>query len=396
MAKRNPAAESAAFGAASGTSAPAEREPYKINGIPHHPDTLTALPADRSSSEWQGLKGHTPLTKEQSKKRQETDKRIIETIKEAAYSKPAERSGAARMGKFRKRESEPTNRTTGVHVQPKMGIKEYGSGVESAHSILQAHINTLSSFKMRPEAAAAVGNAKSALDDAKFHIGEAATARRGIIVGNKRFSGDAEAARHYNTAVGHLRKAHDLLGSDHVTNVAALNKASVELPTAHLESLEGAAKTSNVVKPGKSFQNIPFGGTTINPKHIDIKQAQEEMGKESPAIQKLKAAQKGTKRTDRYRELTGKDEVSFGGLPAADERTAGRKGIVGTPINPKRKASSQRSITSRLGGANMSAYATPKFGEAGKSGKVGPRNPKPLDTSKNNDRNNRGGKGGAV
>lgn len=395
MAKRNPAAESAAFGAASGTSAPAEREPVVINGTAHHPETLTALPGDRSAAEWQGVKGYVPLTKEQSKKREATTARIAETIKEAAYSNPNE-STARDVRKPRQRTSVPTNRSTGVDVKPAMGIKEYGSNIDTAHSILQAHINTIGSFKMRPEAAAAVDNAKNALGDAKFHIDEAAKARRGVVIGNKRFSGDAEAARHYNTAVGHLRKAHDFLSSDHVSQVAQLNKASVELPTAHIEALEGAAKTSNVVKPGKSFQQIPFGGTTINPKNIDVKQAEGELGKAAPAVQKLKAAQKGTKRQDKFRVLTGQEEKSLGGLPGPEVRTVGRNGIVGTPINPKRKASSQTRITGRLSNANMSAYQTPKFGEPGRSGKVGPRSDKPLDTSRNKDRNNRGGKGGAV
>jgi hypothetical protein len=276
--------------------------------------------------------------------------------------KTSEKRSSGRPSRSRVTEKGPTNLTPGVVIQRTMGIKEQEAQVNSLHSLLTTPVNTLNSFKMRPEAAVDHNAAKNGLDEAKNHLAKAAIARRGLIIDGKRISGDAEAATHLGKATKALRRVHDALSGPHLKNLAELNGVALELPTSHLENLETAADTSRVTKPGKSFQSIPFGGTDINPKNVDLKEAKDILGTEAPAVKKLAAAQKGTRRQDKFRVVSGQEEKSLGGLPGPEVRTpAGKGGAVTTPINPKRKASKTNKIEDRLAKANTSAYETPKF-----------------------------------
>lgn len=260
-----------------------------------------------------------------------------------------------------KRVPQPTNRTVGKNVPVEMGVKEFGQKLNEVHSILDTHAKSVGSLQLRPEAAEMHNQATDHLDEARTHSDNAAEARRGVVVGNKRYSGDAAAGDHYMKAVSSLRKAHDALGHESVSNTAKLNKLSVELPTTHLEGLEAASKSTRILKGGKPFESIPFGGAEIDPTSIDVKEAEKLMGKDTDAVRKIKAGQRGTRRQDKYKVVAGKEEKMLGGLPGKEDRTRGRGGIVSTPINPKRRASGARSAADRLANADMSRYATPKF-----------------------------------
>lgn len=293
--------------------------------------------------------------------RQKAFDTAFESQKAAAKAAGEAKPAANPIIKSPKGTKNPTNRTPGVRVEQTMGIKEFGQRVAGLHSILSAHHSTVGSVELRPEAEAQVGIAKNHLDDAKFHIGEAEKARRGVIIGNKRFSGDAEAGKHYIAGLRSLRMAHDALGSEHVQHAAYVHNLTAELPTDHLETTEAASKTIPILKGGKSFKAIPFGGAKIDPNIIDVKEAEKLVGKSTDATRKIRAGQTGTKRQDKFNVVSGKEDKSLGGLPGAGDRTVGRKGAVSTPMNPMRPASRQRTVSDRLRGANMARYQTPKF-----------------------------------
>lgn len=272
----------------------------------------------------------------------------------------------------------PTKTDTGYDVPRQMGIKEYGQKIGELHTILDSHLKSLQSLKLRPVAEAEVDLASTHRDDATSALQRANTARRGVVVGGKRFSGDAEAGRHFDSALGHLRKLHDVLSGDTLTTLASIHNLTTELPTQHLENLESASSSTRVVKPGAPMSSIPFGATgTINPQTINVRAAEKVMGKQTAAVKKIKLAQRGTARQDKFRVLTGQEEQSLGGLPGVNVRTPGRNGAVNTPINPKRRASGTRGIGTSVPKANMSRYQTPKF-----EGAVEPEAPKPTNPKK--------------
>lgn len=273
------------------------------------------------------------------------------------------KSGAAPKAPRQSRVKEvlPSKTTPYRDVKQTMGLKEYGQGINEAHSMLHAHATTMDSLLLRPEAQARVANAKHHLGLANSAIGRANEARRGVIVGGKRYSGDAEAGKYYDEAVKHLANAHDELADENVGVMRQLHNVTAELPTDHLQRLVDASKTTRVLKSGTSHKNMPLAGGTIDPRKINIKDVENIMGKEAPVTKKIALAKKGRARQDKFKVITGQEEKDTGGLPGRDERTVGRKGMVTTPINPMRPASSARTIEGSLPNANMTATSTPKF-----------------------------------
>jgi hypothetical protein len=218
------------------------------------------------------------------------------------------------------------------------------------------------------------------LSDAQGFIDKAEVARRGVVVGNKRISGDSVAGEHYTSALRSIRKAHDALGHDSITTAATLNKITAHLPTPHLEDAEAAATTIPVLKKSAPFKKIPIGGEDIDPMAFDIKEVEKTMGKEADVTKKIKAGQRGTaERQNKFKVVTGEEEQSLGGLPGQEVRGRGRKGIVTTPMNPKRRASRTRRVEDRVRPADMSRFETPRSeGVDPTIGTAAPKLPKPT------------------
>jgi hypothetical protein len=295
----------------------------------------------------------------------------------------------SRAGKAKRtREVAPTNRTPGAHVPQTLGITDLETKIQELHTALKSHANQVGSFKLRPEAASHVGNAHDDLDNAMYHYKQAQESRRGVMTTDpvtgktKRISGDADAGKHYLTALSYLNRAHSSLAQPEVKAAAGLNNATAELPTDKLQELQGHAKNVRILKGGAPLKMIPFGGTTVNPKHFDLKSLEKEYGKEHPAVQKIRAAQQGLPRQDTYLVASGKQAPVAGTAGASDAPRAGRNGMTRDAVNPKRRASSSRRIETKLSGANMSAYATPTREEGPEIGSdVSPKLPAPTGKS---------------
>ena len=242
-------------------------------------------------------------------------------------------------------------RTVRGSAQATMGTKAVASNLSYLHTSYSTIVNNARSIRRLSDTDhAALDYAQSKLNDAAASHHKA-SAEGGL--GERNMDRDV-AHSHLQDMAASLRTVHKTLKTSGVADRLSQHNLHAAMPQDN-HIVEAVQHANNLPRQGrfgeagatKPFREVKMGRGNIPGTAIDeetVKKAEQEMGKESYAVRKLKMG-KGTPRG----------------------KSAGI--ATGAEINPKRRGSGRR-IDTRFSSDANKVGSTPKFGEPGKSGTI--------------------------
>lgn len=242
-------------------------------------------------------------------------------------------------------------------AQATMGTKAVASNLSYLHTAYSTVINNARSVRRLSDTDhATLDYAQSKLNDAAASHRKA-SAEGGL--GTRNMDRDV-AHGHLQDMAASLRTVHKTLKSSGVADKLSQHNLHAALPQdSHVS--EVVQHANNLPRQGrfgeagatKPFREVKMGRSNIPGAAIDtetVQKAEQEMGKESYAVRKLKMG-RGTPR-GKTAGIAGQTKEDWG-----------------AEINPKRRGSGRRVETRFSSDANKLGR-TPKFGEPGKSGTI--------------------------
>lgn len=392
--------------------------PLMINGVPHHPTTMTPLPANRYADEWSGLQGaqtgkapnakvdlswkdkvakgkrlnynldrptiphrdidlegnqltltpqqHTENAAAEAAQKEfdthysaQTKQDEADKAKADAIAKANEILANVPKGGRASREAKPTaaNLTPGVVAQPTLKGAAFTNRAGRAHRLMTEMVNNhLASKKLDkyPNAKANLLVAKSKLDEVAPVVGNGGSAHVRMATHDQ-----VGANQEVIDALPALRQAHDALDHPEVHAHGAEINMNHELPTGDLTALEADKGNVPLVKQSaKPIPDMEFGRKgRMRTDSPEFQKLDESIPEGTVGREKLDAAKKPTKRMSRAerRALTAEQAAKL----QANIRTTRRKADDVTRVDTKFQSDANRvGVTPKFDATSGIAGAT--------------------------------------